>query len=118
MKKLIPLLVALASFSSGSAHGEGTQIGTGPLLLAMGVANIFTQIQVGDSAAIVVHYNDVDGTYLDTTVDRSTVCTEVDNVETVDTGSMSTNLELLIPMAQCDQIALSSEPQTKKNKHY
>ena len=32
-------------------------------------------------------------------------CKEVDIVEAVDTGSMSTKPDLLIPMVQCDQIA-------------
>ena len=69
MKKLKSALTALALFGSVSAHAEGTQIGTAPLLLASGVTNISAQFQFGDSAAIVARINDVSGTYLDTTVD-------------------------------------------------
>ena len=69
MKKLKSAIMALALFGSVSAHAEGTQIGTAPLLLASGVTNISAQFQFGDSAAIVARINDVSGTYLDTTVD-------------------------------------------------
>ena len=69
MNKFKSAIMALALFGSVSAHAEGTQIGTAPILLAAGVTNISTQFQFGDSAAIVARFNDVSGTYLDTTVD-------------------------------------------------
>ena len=46
MKKITSSILAGALFCSTSAHAEGTQIGTAPLLVAYGVTNIFSQIQV------------------------------------------------------------------------
>lgn len=70
MKKLNTAIIALALCSSVTvAQAEGTQIGTAPLLLAAGVTNISAQFQLGDDSAVVARYNDINGTYLDTTID-------------------------------------------------
>ena len=57
MNKFKSAIMALALFGSASAHAEGTQIGTAPILLAAGVTNISAQFQFGDSAAIVTRFN-------------------------------------------------------------
>jgi hypothetical protein len=73
MKKITSCILAGALFCSASAHAEGTQIGTAPLLVASGFTNIFSQVQAGDRVGITARYNRVNGTYLDTTVDLSAV---------------------------------------------
>ena len=69
MKNLKAAALALAIFGPVTAYAEGTKIGTAPLLLAVGVTNISAQFQLGDNSAIVARYNDIDGTYLNTTID-------------------------------------------------
>lgn len=73
MKKITSSILAGALFCSTSAHAEGTQIGTAPLLVAYGVTNIFSQIQAGDRVGITARYNNINGTYLDTTLDFTSV---------------------------------------------
>ena len=73
MEKLTSSILAGALLCSASAHAEGTQIGTSPLLLALGVTNIFSQIQAGDRVGITARYNNINGTYLDTTLDLTSV---------------------------------------------
>ena len=73
MKKVISSILAGALLCSASAHAEGTQIGTSPVLLAIGVTNIFSQIQAGDRVGITARYNSINGTYLDTTLDFTSV---------------------------------------------
>jgi hypothetical protein len=69
MKKITSCILTGALFCSASAHAEGTQIGTSPLLLALGVTSIFSQVQAGDRVGITARFNDFNGTYLDTTLD-------------------------------------------------
>ena len=69
MKKLKSAIVALTLLGSVSAHAEGIQIGTAPILLAAGVTNISAQFQLGDDSAIVARHNSISGTYLNSTID-------------------------------------------------
>ena len=73
MKKVTSSILVGALLCSASAHAEGTQIGTSPVLLAIGVTNIFSQIQAGDRVGITARYNSINGTYLDTTLDFTSV---------------------------------------------
>ena len=70
MKRLLVALIAAVSFSPLASQAEGTQIGTSPILVAIGGLNVSGQFQLGDNSAIVARYNDFNGTYLqDVTLD-------------------------------------------------
>lgn len=63
MKKIKAAVIALALLSPAAAHAGGTQIGTSPALLALGVTNIYGQFQLGDTSAVVATYSTIDGSY-------------------------------------------------------
>lgn len=63
MNKMKSAVIALALFAPATALAGSVQIGTSPLLLALGVTNVYGQVQLGDTSAIVGSYSSIDGTY-------------------------------------------------------
>jgi len=63
MKKIKAAVIALALFAPVAAQAGGTQIGTAPLLVSLGVTNIYGQFQIGDTSAIVASYATINGSF-------------------------------------------------------
>ena len=71
MKKLKAAVIALVLFAPVAAHAGGTQIGTAPLLLSLGVTNIYGQFQLGNTSALVASYSTINGSYGSDTLNLS-----------------------------------------------
>ena len=63
MKKIRSAVIALALFAPLAAHAGGVQVGTAPLLLSLGVTNIYGQFPLNDHAAVVASYSTINGSY-------------------------------------------------------
>lgn len=63
MEKVKIALVAVVFLIPVAVYAGGTQIGTAPVLLAMGVKNIYGQFRIGDGSALVASYSAINGSY-------------------------------------------------------
>lgn len=59
----------MALFAPVAAQAGGVQIGTAPLLLGLGVTNIYGQFPLNDHAAVVASYSTINGSYSGATLD-------------------------------------------------
>jgi len=73
MKKLKAVAIALALFAPLAANAAGSiQVGTAPLLLGLGVTNVYAQFPLGDQSAVQVTYATINGSYSGGTLNAST----------------------------------------------
>lgn len=71
MKKLKSALLALLLVAPLSVQAGNTQVGTAPLLMSLGITNVYGQFPISDNSAIVATYSTINGAYLSGSLEAS-----------------------------------------------